>query len=726
MSEPTPAQPGRFVSVGTKLTLAAFAVLAGVTAAVYLSLSSFEQEKMIAAEEQTAMASGGLFLRTVAAAVVFDDATVIKETSGLLLRDPEVLGVELWQAEHDGRIGKPLAAELRGAGTLSAGPQAAKSPAIERSRERLVLRGPVLDTEQQVIAYAAIQFSLEAENQAYAQLRRQILFASFAVVVLIALLLALATRFWIGTPLQRLLGGVRQLEAGQAVQLGSESANDEVGTLAHAFKRMADTVARRERDVQKRNADMKRIMDNVAQGFLAVTRQGELLPEHSAIVERWLGPWPERGTLVSYLAQRAPKVAGSLEALWGNVADDILPLELALDQLPARFRIGESTYSISYRPLEDAAGTGLLVVLSDITPEIEQERVKQEQEELVAIFQRVAADRSGLLQFFQEADRIVRFVLESERHDPGVLKREVHTLKGNSGFFGQKSIVAVCQALEAHFEDGQVQVSAEDREALRAAWQRVREHKKSLLGEGPSTRLEVELDEHRAMLDSVARRAPHHELEEKLRSWTLEPAQKRLARLAEQARALARRLGKGDIRVLVESNNIRLHDAVLPGFWTAFTHLIRNAVDHGLESPEERARARKSAQGTLQLRTLIRGDEFVVEVEDDGRGIDWKKLAEKAREAGLPANTRADLVEALFHDGVSTRDQATEISGRGVGMSAVREACESSGGKVRVQSEPGEGTRFQFSWPRGVLRSDEPRGLALGDARPATLRSLPG
>ncbi len=112
-------------------------------------------------------------------------------------------------------------------------------------------------------------------------------------------------------------------------------------------------------------------------------------------------------------------------------------------------------------------------------------------------------------------------------------------------------------------------------------------------------------------------------------------------------------------------------------------------------------------------------------MEDDGRGIDWKKLADKARAAGLPTNTRADLVEALFRDGVSTRDEATEISGRGVGMSAVREACESSGGKVRVQSEPGEGARFQFSWPREVLRGDQPLPRAAGDTRPATLRALP-
>ena len=705
------SQSGRFISVGTKLTIAAFTVLAAVTAVVYVGLSSFEREKMIAAKEQAARASGGLFLRTVAAAVIFDDETAIKENIGLLMGDPEVLGVELWKAEENGAASKQVASELRGDTTVTAGPAVAKLPTVTRFPDRLVLRGPVRDTEQKVIAYGATQFSLEKENRAFEALRQQILIASASVVLLIALLLALATRIWITSPLTSLLGGVKQLEAGQAVDLGKASANDEVGTLAHAFGRMADTVAKREADVKKRNADMKLIMDNVAQGFLTIARDGALLPEHSAIVESWLGPWPTASdTLAGYLKRKAPKTGSSLELLWDNVAQDFLPLELALDQLPNRFRIGANTFSLAFRPIEDGDSLNILVVLSDITPEIEQERAKVEQEELVAIFQRVSSDRSGLEQYFKDADRIVNFVLESTLSDYAVLKREIHTLKGNSGFIGLKSVVAVCQTIENNFEaDHREEVSAEDKELLRAAWERVAQHRQSLLGEGSPARIEVDASELKALVAAVAKRAPHTEIESELRNWTLEPAQKRLARLGEQARELAKRLGKGDINVLVEANQLRLHETVLPAFWASFTHLIRNAVDHGMETSEERVRANKSAVGTLQLRTLIRGDEFVVEVEDDGRGIDWRKLSEKAKSAGLRSDTRSDLVEALFHSGVSTKDEATEISGRGVGMSAVRESCESTGGKVRVQSEPGEGTRFQFVWPRTVLRVEASR-----------------
>lgn len=137
-----------------------------------------------------------------------------------------------------------------------------------------------------------------------------------------------------------------------------------------------------------------------------------------------------------------------------------------------------------------------------------------------------------------------------------------------------------------------------------------------------------------------------------------------------------------------------------------FAHLVRNAVDHGLESSAERLQAGKSPAGSLLLRTVVRSDEFVVEIEDDGRGIDWRKLKERALRAGLPTESRTDLVDALFADGISTKDGVTDVSGRGVGMSAVRTACLRSGGRVRVFSEPGEGTRFQFTWPASVLSAE--------------------
>ncbi|MEY2932666.1 MAG: hypothetical protein RL033_3415, partial [Pseudomonadota bacterium] len=91
--------------------------------------------------------------------------------------------------------------------------------------------------------------------------------------------------------------------------------------------------------------------------------------------------------------------------------------------------------------------------------------------------------------------------------------------------------------------------------------------------------------------------------------------------------------------------------------------------------------------------------EFSIEVEDTGRGIDWDAIRAVAREKGLPHSTPAEMEAALFSDGVSTRREVTEVSGRGIGVSAVARAVQSSGGRIDVRSRAGSGSLFRLSWP---------------------------
>lgn len=128
-------------------------------------------------------------------------------------------------------------------------------------------------------------------------------------------------------------------------------------------------------------------------------------------------------------------------------------------------------------------------------------------------------------------------------------------------------------------------------------------------------------------------------------------------------------------------------------------HVVRNAVDHGIETGEERVAAGKPLEPTLALKAYTSGDALVIEVADDGRGIDWNVIARKASDAGLPAHSPGDLADALFADGVSSRDVVSELSGRGVGLAAVKQACEDLGGKVEVLSRKGRGTQFLFRLP---------------------------
>jgi two-component system chemotaxis sensor kinase CheA len=132
------------------------------------------------------------------------------------------------------------------------------------------------------------------------------------------------------------------------------------------------------------------------------------------------------------------------------------------------------------------------------------------------------------------------------------------------------------------------------------------------------------------------------------------------------------------------------------------THVVRNAIDHGIESPEERVKAGKPEHGTVFMRATHRGGSVIIEVNDDGRGLDRERILAKARELGMDVNDSWSDAEAwglIFEAGFSTAKEVTSLSGRGVGMDVVRRNIASLGGSVSVSSVKGEGTNITIQVP---------------------------
>jgi two-component system, chemotaxis family, sensor kinase CheA len=195
---------------------------------------------------------------------------------------------------------------------------------------------------------------------------------------------------------------------------------------------------------------------------------------------------------------------------------------------------------------------------------------------------------------------------------------------------------------------------------------------------------------------------PHAVLLKAMKDWLLEPTAPRLHRVAEQTKRLAQRLDKGDLQIEIIDNGTRLDPQRFAPIWSSFVHAIRNAVDHGIEGGDERVAAGKTSNGTIRITTRLEGFDAVIEVSDDGRGIDWTRVAACAAELNLPATTPEELEAALFFDGLSTASEVAEISGRGVGMGALRAACAELGGSLHVSSERGKGTTIQARIPVAI------------------------
>jgi len=470
--------------------------------------------------------------------------------------------------------------------------------------------------------------------------------------------------------------------------------------LAASKERLEARVIERTYELDVRNRELRTVLDNVGQALFTVDLTGQLSNERSAALDLWF-PGASPGTHLATLFGAIDSAAGDwIAAGWEQVQAGLLPVEVALDQLPSKLVFRGHHYGVEYRTIHGASGLEkILVVISDVTEGIERSRAETDQREQLAIFEHVMNSRAELLEFFAECERLVQIVLTEPPGDRSSLLRAIHTLKGNAAMRGIDSLASVCHALEEKLSQPAENLELPDRAALTAVWSVFAARVGKFTQAVPADRLELT----RGDLESVRAALAAGESAEAVidRLWALEqePAGHRLERVAEDARVLARRLGRDGLTVTVESDDLRFERKRWAPFWSAFIHVLRNAIDHGIEPPDERVARGKPRAGRLSLRAGHSGDEVAIEIGDDGRGIDWQAVRARAQDLGRPADSEAKLLEELFTGGISTRQAVSEISGRGAGMSACKAACDALGGQISVATQLGQGTTFRFTFP---------------------------
>ncbi len=160
---------------------------------------------------------------------------------------------------------------------------------------------------------------------------------------------------------------------------------------------------------------------------------------------------------------------------------------------------------------------------------------------------------------------------------------------------------------------------------------------------------------------------------------------------------------KKDIEFITEGTDTRIDKTLLQIITDPLMHIIRNSIDHGIESPSERVKAGKPEQGKIILRAYYSGSNVHIDVEDDGKGVDIEKVQKKAIERGLIANdvhlTKEDALKIIFMPGFSTAERVTDISGRGVGMDVLKRKIADVRGDIEIKSEKGQGTRITLKLP---------------------------
>lgn len=611
-------------------------------------------------------------------------------------------------------------------------------------------KGAALGSLRYCLSDRPLQQALE---QAHAASRR-----SLAMAVVVLLFLGAATSIvgmfrirraatHITQPLAVLTAAVNSFAAGRRNARVVIDSGDEIEILGTAFNRMATEltdyyaqleqlnrtlegkVEERTHALAERNRDMRLVLDNVDHGLLTVSLTGSLAPERSAIVDRWFGA-PEPGmSFIDYIRRIDPLYADELDLGLEGLRDDFLPRDVSLNQLPLRIHSGASEYQCHYSAILTDTGAieGVLIVIKDITAELAHAREEADGKERLAIFNALAKSRLSLLAFVDEVNEHLASLPQAPVE---IQRRILHTLKGNAGLMDLNLLRDLSRCLEDELAETCAPLGEASLAPLMRRWRTLTDELRGLVGEKGRNLLEIDGDVLTSLLAEYARdchdgtyddlsheRGANAGMEEErarrqrirdqagarlrdgVAALALEPAQKQLRRLGEHAEALANRLGKGTLAVEISDGGVRLDPRTWEGVWAEMVHLIRNAVDHGIEPEALRRQAGKAIPPTLKLTTRLVGNSLEIEVADDGGGVDWNAVRAAAARRGLPHATDEDLRESLFADGVTTKTHITGVSGRGVGLAAIRHEVDMRKGHITLESTPGVGTTFCLTFP---------------------------
>jgi sensor domain CHASE-containing protein/HPt (histidine-containing phosphotransfer) domain-containing protein len=540
--------------------------------------------------------------------------------------------------------------------------------------------------------------------------------------------------------------------SGDHAQRVHVSGKDELTHLATSMNAMLGVLEKSEQAVRERNEQFRLIMNTVPSGLLSLDERYTINPQYAQSVETILGRKNIAGSNYFELLGLAGDRAGDRVKLLDFL--DVFRQELLTEKEMAglnpfeEFRLRRSNddslrwLRLRYFLIHRGAGMPkhLLVVVEDITEEKALvEKVKLSERENLQL-KAIVEDPELFRDFLNETRMILRHAEEKvgsiERAENrkmviNELFRDVHTIKGTASSFRLGAVSEIAgrmeDALSPLRDTGIInaQTIAATKESLtlltRAVMDAVESARKIMgddIGDENDLYLKIALsklkEESAAINELLNRQVLDRDIadrllrgvENHLRTLRYVPARRGFGKAFKIVPGLISRLQK-NVQFTVEGGEILVDCEIARELNTPLVHLIRNAIDHGIESsPEDRSAAGKPTEGTVTLHVEIIDDTLIVRLRDDGRGIDPDKLKSVAIAKGILTTADADrlsrneILELIYRPGFTTATTITEVSGRGVGMDAVQASIkERLGGAISLSSEPGKGTTFIIKIP---------------------------
>ncbi|MBF4692054.1 ATP-binding protein [Fusibacter ferrireducens] len=473
------------------------------------------------------------------------------------------------------------------------------------------------------------------------------------------------------------------------------------------------------------NIQMKDILDNVGQGFL---RFDENLIIHSGYSQECMGIFKNNISnqfFSKLIFPDDPEQADFVDELLLKILrGDPTETKLYLPLLPDEVQLNEHIIKIDYRLSKQMTHKkSMVVILTDITEKRKLEAQMDKEQHILKMVVKALVNRS---MFVEVAENFEQFMTEgienkwqfTQNQDENLqyIMRQLHTFKGN---FSQFDVVQLSEAL--HTAENQLLGIIQnegvcnfgdclDANALITAYHHDVDIIKNYVGEDYMLQEDYFLIERSRIVEiehkmqSLLSEQDCRILLPEIRSLCYKPIKELFKMYPEYTLKLAERLDKTIHNFEIESENILVDEIRFQDFIKSMVHVFRNAVDHGIELPDDRVDSGKDMMGTIKCAIKQRDESLEIVIEDDGKGIDLELIKEKLLSSGvdqdqIDAMSEPVLLSKIFDDNFSTKKEVSLFSGRGVGLSAVKKEVEALEGTIQINSKFGIGTTFVFTLP---------------------------
>jgi two-component system, chemotaxis family, sensor kinase CheA len=564
-------------------------------------------------------------------------------------------------------------------------------------------------------------------------LLKQILSFLVLMVSISMLIGSLAAR-WLTWHLDALTHAAREMENENFDVQISVSSKDELGTLGTAFNKMnsrikslletlriynlelEEKVAARTKELKSLSDIQNGMLNALGQGFVIVDKNHEILPVYSKVAEEMFEVKPdavEPSAIMGVKEEDGKAFKEFFELCFNGAVSFEDVVKLTPD---SRLNNKAQRIQLDYAPITNGESQDfeyIMIVGTDKTQEYENMEKFKKEWNFSQMILKIASNRFSFKKILSESMNMLQraqdYIKEEKDFFLRDVQRQIHTIKGSLSYFHVTEITNQCHDFETFLEEYyNEKTCSEDLKLvvlerimqIQVAMECYIEHFENIIQFKEVDSKNIPTDDLVHFSQELARINPGLETKfrEKFFKTKVAPYFEMYPSIVAE---LAGKMGK-DVRFNLVGGDLEIPDGPWEEIFQQFIHFIRNSIDHGIERSSDRIAAGKASQGeiTFEFQSLKVGTEPVLKInlKDDGQGVDWKKIAQKDSNV----KTLADALERIKMGGVSSRDEVSEISGRGVGVSAIFATVETMGGAAEIISDAGKGIALQIILPFDV------------------------